>query len=54
MGGRPPHLISDDDIQAIVAAARTRLEKLGQPFTRRSLRKLAAYLAGLDRPVRIG
>ena len=38
----------------IVAAATTRPEKLGQPFTHWSLRKLAAYLAGRDRPVRIG
>jgi len=37
-----------------VAAATTRPETLGQPFTRWSLRKLAAYLAGLDRPVRVG
>jgi transposase len=43
-GGRP-RLISDEDITVIVAAARTRPEKLGQPFTRWSLRKLAAYLA---------
>ena len=41
-----PRLISDEDIEVIVAAARTRPEKLGQPFTRWSLRKLAAYLAG--------
>jgi transposase len=52
-GGRP-RLISDEDIEVIVAAARTRPEKLGQPFTRWSLRKLAGYLAGLDQPVRIG
>jgi transposase len=53
-GGRP-RLISDEAIQVIVAAATTRPEKLGQPFTRWSLRKLAAYLAGHpDRPVRIG
>ena len=38
----------------IVAAARTRPEKLGQPFTRWSLRKLAGYLAVRDRPARIG
>ena len=44
-GGRP-RLISDEDIEVIVAAARTRPEKLGQPFTRWSLRKLAGYLAG--------
>ena len=52
-GGRP-RLISDEDIQVIVTAATTRPEKLGQPFTRWSLRKLAAYLAGRDHPVRIG
>ena len=38
----------------IVTAARTRPEKLGQPFTHWSLRKLAGYLAGRDRPVRVG
>jgi transposase len=43
-GGRP-RLISDEDIEVIVAAARTRPEKLGRPFTRWSLRKLAACLA---------
>ncbi len=53
-GGRP-RLISDEDIQVIVAAATTRPEKLGQPFTCWSVRKLAAYLAeGAGRPVRIG
>jgi transposase len=53
-GGRP-RLISDEDIEVIVAAARTRPEKLGRPFTRWSLRKLADYLAcHPDRPVRIG
>ena len=53
-GGRP-RLISDDDIEFIVTTATTRPEKLGLPFTRWSLRKLAAYLAGQpDRPVRIG
>ena len=45
-GGRP-RLISDEDIEVIVAAARTRPEKLGQPFTRWSLRKLADYLAAV-------
>ena len=49
-GGRP-RLISDGDIGVIVAAARTRPEKLGLPFTHWSLRKLAGYLAGRDRPV---
>jgi transposase len=43
-GGRP-RLISDEDVEVIVSAARTRPEKLGRPFTRWSLRKLAAYLA---------
>src|SRR5580704_5463131 len=38
-GGRP-RLISDEAIQVIVTAATTRPEKLGQPFTRWSLRKL--------------
>ena len=52
-GGRP-RLISDGDIEVIVTAARTWPEKPVQPFTRWSLRKLAGYLAGLGRPVRIG
>jgi transposase len=53
-GGRP-RLISDDDVNVIVATATTRPEKLGLPFTHRSLRKLAAYLAaGAARPVRAG
>jgi transposase len=39
-GGRP-RLISDGDIEVIVTAATTRPEKLGLPFTRWSLRKLA-------------
>ena len=47
-GGRP-RLISDGDIDVIVAAATTRPEKLGQPFTHWSLRKLAGYLAGRHR-----
>ena len=52
-GGRP-RLISDEATGVIVTAATTRPEKLGQPFTRWSLRKLAGYLAGLPEPVRIG
>ena len=52
-GGRP-RLISDGDIEVIVTAAMTRPEKPVQPFTHWSLRKLAGYLAGLGRPVRIG
>jgi transposase len=51
-GGRP-RLISDDDIAVLVEAAISRPEKLGLPFTRWSLRKLAAYLAGAPMPVRI-
>jgi transposase len=43
-GGRP-RLISDEDIKVIVTAATTRPEKLGQPFTHWSLRKLTAHLA---------
>lgn len=42
-GGRP-RLISTDDEAFIVATALTRPEKLDQPFTRWSLRKLCAYL----------
>jgi transposase len=53
VGGRP-RLISDEDIKVIVTAARTRPETLGQPFTRWSLRKLAAYVAGRPGPVAIG
>ena len=43
-GGRP-RLISDADVEVIVAAATTRPEKLGLPFTHWSLRKLSAHLA---------
>jgi transposase len=53
-GGRP-RLISDEVIEVIVTAARTGPEKLGQPFTRWGLRKLADHSAGRpDRPARIG
>ena len=53
-GGRP-RLISDDDVAFIVATAKTRPEKLGQPFTRWSVRKLVQYLgANPVRVVRIG
>jgi transposase len=51
-GGRP-RLISDHDMAVIVAAAGSRPETLDLPFTHWSLRKLAAYLAGRGRPVRI-
>src|SRR4051812_21571951 len=46
-GGRPRR-ISDDDEAFIVVTATTRPSKLGRPFTRWSLRKLAGYLAGND------
>ena len=49
-GGRP-RLISDEDIEVIVAAATTRPENLGLPFTHWSLRKLSAHLA--SRGIRI-
>jgi transposase len=54
-GGRP-RLISDDDIEFVVTTATTRPTVVGAPFTRWSLRKLAAYLGahGHDRRVRIG
>lgn len=43
-GGRPRRITTDDE-SFIVATATARPETLGQPFTRWSLRKLAAYLA---------
>ena len=43
--GVRPRLISDEDIEVIVAAATTRPEKLGLPFTHWSVRKLAAHLS---------
>jgi transposase len=49
-GGRPRR-ISPDETAYIVATALTRPEKLGQPFTRWSIRKLADYLAA--NPVRV-
>jgi transposase len=48
-GGRPRR-ISPDDEAFIVETAATRPEKLGQPFTHWSLRKLRPYLA--DNPLR--
>jgi transposase len=44
-GGRPRE-IDDEDRVFLVATAKTRPTTLGLPFTRWSLRKLAAYLAG--------
>src|SRR5918911_710274 len=52
-GGRP-RLISDEDIQFIVATATTRPKTLGLPFTRWSVRKLAAYLSGAYQHVEPG
>jgi hypothetical protein len=52
-GGRPRR-ISDGGIEVIVTATTTRPEKLGLPFTRWSLRKLAGYLATLPDPATVG
>ena len=49
-GGRGRRITTDDDA-FIVETARTRPKKLAQPFTRWSVRKLAAYLA--DNPTRV-
>ena len=52
-GGRPRRITTDDE-DCIVETATTRPEALGLPFTRWSLRKLAAYLRdGAERPVRV-
>ncbi len=42
-GGRP-RLLKSDDEDFVIQTAITRPTKLGQPFTRWSIRKLAAYL----------
>jgi transposase len=53
-GGRP-RLLTPDDEDFVVQTATTRLNKLGQPFTRWSIRKLAAYLRRVHgRVIRIG
>ncbi|QNE85150.1 IS630 family transposase (plasmid) [Streptomyces rutgersensis] len=53
-GGRP-RLLSTDDEDFVVQTAATRPAKLGQPFTRWSIRKLAAYLRKVHgRVIRIG
>lgn len=53
--GGCPRLISHDDVEFIVATATARPVKLGCPFTRWSMRKLADYLAANPvRRVRIG
>ena len=45
-GAGRPRRITDEDVQVVVATATTRPTKLGLPFTRWSIRKLAAYLSG--------
>ncbi|MFI6121980.1 IS630 family transposase [Streptomyces sp. NPDC051064] len=53
-GGRP-RLLSSDDEDFVIQTATTRPAKLGQPFTRWSLRKLVAYLCEVHgRVIRIG
>ncbi|WBB89337.1 IS630 family transposase [Verrucosispora sp. WMMC514] len=53
-GGRPRQISSDEE-QFIVETANTRPEKLGRPFTRWSIRKLADHLRlHATRRVRIG
>ncbi|MFD5796099.1 IS630 family transposase [Streptomyces diastatochromogenes] len=53
-GGRP-HLLSREDEDFVIRAATTRPTRLGQPFTRWSIRKLAAYLRKVHgRVIRIG
>src|SRR4051794_35211009 len=49
-GGRPRRITTEDEV-FIVATATARPESLGQPFTRWSLRKLAAFLGGNDKRV---
>jgi transposase len=53
-GGRP-RLLTPDDEDFVIQTATTRPNKLGQPFTRWSIRKLAAYLRRVHgRVIRIG
>ncbi|MEV1083432.1 IS630 family transposase [Streptomyces sp. NPDC050211] len=53
-GGRPRQLSLDDE-DFVIQTATTRPTKLGQPFTRWSLRKLVAYLRKIHgRAIRIG
>ncbi|CAM5719110.1 hypothetical protein GCM10010390_59140 [Streptomyces mordarskii] len=53
-GGRP-HLLTPDDENFVIQTATTRPTKLGQPFTRWSIRKLAAYLRRVHgHSIRIG
>lgn len=53
--GGHPRLLSDDDEAFVIQTATTRPVKLGQPFTRWSIRKLTAYLRKVHgRVIRIG
>ncbi|MDT0549541.1 helix-turn-helix domain-containing protein [Streptomyces lonegramiae] len=53
-GGRP-RLLTDDDEDFVIQTATTRPTKLGKPFTRWSIRKLADHLRrNIARPIRIG
>ena len=53
-GGRPRQITTDDE-RFIVETAKTRPEKLAQPFTRWSIRKLVDYLGRhRSRPIKIG
>lgn len=53
-GGRP-RLLTPDDEDFVIWTATTRPSKLGQPFTRWSIRKLAAYLREVHgRVIRVG
>ncbi|MGW0939775.1 IS630 family transposase [Streptomyces sp. NPDC002666] len=53
-GGRP-RLLTDDDEEFVVQTATTRPTKLGKPFTRWSVRKLADHLRrNIARPIHIG
>ncbi|TDD77899.1 IS630 family transposase [Actinomadura darangshiensis] len=53
-GGRP-HRLGTDDENFVIQTATTRPTKLGQPFTRWSLRKLVAYLRKVHgQVIRIG
>ncbi|WP_329911447.1 IS630 family transposase [Streptomyces sp. SP18BB07] len=53
-GGRP-RLLNPDDEDFVIRTATTRPTRLGQPFTRWSIRKLAAYLRKVHgRAIRIG
>lgn len=45
-GGGRPRRISDQDIDFIIATAKTRPKRLGLPFTHWSIRKLTAYVNG--------